>query len=261
MSTKHHSSRPALSSGEVHLWSLPDDPSCLDRLRVEGIGLLSASENQRFNDFKHPHTAERFLLGRILLRKVLAQYLDMNPAAFEFYINKNGKPELDQSIAQGLSFNLSHTAATVVLAVAQVPAIGIDIETVARAGKAYRIAQHFFSPLEQRRLRVAGKARAHQALMLWGLKESIAKAQGCTIWRALTNVSLAIEGPRIRWLFPPGEDGLIWRLAAGNFRKDFVFSLARALPPDQADEPLRVRTFRLGTNSLGKNAFELVCRS
>lgn len=134
----------SLPSGEVHLWFLTDSPQSAGPVCAEGFAHLSSPEKKRFCKMKNRSVARRFLLSRILMRRVLARYLDQTPMALRFCYNANGKPELDAPSVDGLNFNLSHSGSGMVLAVTRAPSIGIDIESMDRAPSAHSISQQFF---------------------------------------------------------------------------------------------------------------------
>ncbi len=245
-----------LPLGEVHLWVSPDEPACIGSMCADGIALLSLPEKQHFADMKHRPVAKRFLQGRLLMRRVLARYLGEEPAALAFRYNANGKPELDRAPATPLSFNLSHSASDVVLAVARTTAIGVDIESMHRADAAHRISQRFFSESEMRDLEALGAAAPERALMLWALKESIVKANGDTVWDGLAKISLAIEDRRIEWPSSHKSDGSTWHLAGGPFRGNCVLAFAVKSSGDQTGEPLVCQTYQLGKDTVELYGFE-----
>jgi 4'-phosphopantetheinyl transferase len=245
-----------LRPSDVHLWRLPQKRDCLDSMRRDGLSLLSPTEKRRYYGMKHPAPADQYLLGRILMRRVLSQYLSIDPAELNFTESANGKPELSGQSVTPISFNLSHSSRETILAVSGATAIGIDIETYARANAAYRIAQRFFSAEERDRLEVIGELRAAHALMLWALKESIVKANGDTVWDGLANVSLALEGRRISWQTPPGRDGSRWKLAGGEFNKDYILAVAIELPARITVQPLKIEISSLGASVRDKIVFE-----
>ncbi|NKB58319.1 MAG: 4'-phosphopantetheinyl transferase superfamily protein [Alphaproteobacteria bacterium] len=230
-------------------------------MRTDGIALLSPSERQRYGDMKHPTPADRFLLGRVLLRRVLAQYLDTDPAALLFRFNDNGKPELANPTSSGVSFSLSHSGKDIVLAVARAAAIGVDLEALDRAAAAYRISQRFFSLPERQHIETLGEERTTRALFLWALKESIVKARGDTVWDGLEGISLVIDGNRIDWLPPTDMGEAAWKLAAGVFCENFVLALAVNLPNSQASRELGVRAYRFGQDTIEELSFEPISRN
>lgn len=241
--------RPAsLPSGEVHLWFLTDNPPRIGPICADGFTLLSSQEKKRFIDMKNRSMARRFLLGRSMMRQVLARYLVQDPAALAFHNNANGKPVLQGPPAMDISFNLSHSGPVIVLAVTRAPAVGIDLEALDRADAAYRISQRFFSKREIRDLELLGAKAPELALVLWALKESIVKANGDTVWDGLEKISLSIKGRRIDWRSQEKEEPRNWQMAAGIFHDNYVLALA----VKSSDDPLVIQTYGLGSGTVEK---------
>jgi 4'-phosphopantetheinyl transferase len=224
-------------------------------LRTDGADILSLDEIQRRDDIKHELVADRFVLGRILLRRVLAQYLGEDPARLAFQYNANGKPELVDQTRGDVGFNLSHSGTTMVLAVAAAPAVGVDIESVDRADTVYRISQQFFSSAEIQRVKSLGTKGPSHALTLWCLKESIVKANGDTVWDGLSKISLATEGRRVRCQLARHGELPAWQLAAGAFGENHFLAVAVKRLSNQGHRPLIFRTFRLGLNTADPTGF------
>jgi len=80
------------SSNSIDLWSihLPDCRAEVGSFR----SLLSGPELDRAAKFFRPEDAESFILCRGLLRQILGDLLDTNPAAITFERNGHGKPFL-----------------------------------------------------------------------------------------------------------------------------------------------------------------------
>jgi len=249
VSSEAHDLSSSLPSGEVHLWFLTDSIPAIGPICANGFIVLSPAERQRFCEMKNRSMARRFLLGRILMRRVLARYLDEDPAAIAFRYNANGKPELDISPETGLSFSLSHSSTEMILAVSRASAIGVDIETIDRADAAHRIGQQFFSAAEIRGLEAIGAKAPERALILWALKESIIKADGDTVWDGLATIPLMIEGCRID--FQP-----YWRLGAGLYAENYVLACAVKSSGEQPNDPLIFRTDWLAKGQANDNSFE-----
>lgn len=196
------------------------------------------------------------------MRRVLALYLDAEPTAFIFKQGMNGKPELIAPTPTDISFNLAHSATNTVLAVARAAAIGVDIEPMTRADAAWRISQHFFSSLEKRHLDDYDDACAkQQALMLWCLKESIAKANGDSIWNNLATVSLSLGRKKIHWTSPACTNGYFWSLCCGTWRSNNVIALAHKLKAKRINECLNISCYSLEHDSKLEESYDFMFRS
>lgn len=240
---------------EVHLWLLPEYPDHLARLRGDGLALLSPEEVSRFDGMKHRGPADGFLLGRVLLRRVLALYLETRPEMLAFDIDVHGKPALaDRSLP--IHFNLSHSGSDVVLAVTCCPAIGIDLESLERRDTAHRIACQFFSQAERRCIATLGPAGALHALMLWSFKEAIVKAEGGSLWSSLEALSLSIDCPRVNLLSPPQPGDFAWKLAGGLLRERCFLAVATKEGRSGYETPCRFQTYEIDGPCLDARGFQ-----
>ena len=244
-----HDHPVSLSAGEVHLWILTNTLPWVEKYFDNGYVLLSTKEKKRIANLKDPTVARRFALGRILTRRVLAQYLNEDPAAIAMHYNANGKPEFDSPPANVLSFNLSHSKSEMVLAITRAPGIGIDIESMDRKDAAHRIALRHFSACEIRDLIALGSQAPKRALILWTMKESIVKASGDTVWDGLDKLSLEIDTRHLAWCSPQIGKCTYYQLAVGNIGMEYVASCAVISSRNQTNEPFIFRTYRLGNVS------------
>lgn len=243
--------------GCVHLWPVPRERGERERLIAFGAPLLSGAEEVRSQTFRSATGRRRFLLGRALIKKVLAGYLGVAPDCVEISLGRHGKPAVGAAADVGLAFNMSHSGTEMVLAVARADGLGVDLEEAGRADAALRIAARFFSREERFRLhrRKTASAMSHDALLLWTLKESIAKALGRTVWDGLSDYLLAISAGSVTSLAPlpgSGDRRRAWKLSVGRWRREHV--LALALYWDR--EPAPRLSFRAGgahTGASGKS--------
>src|SRR5438477_256189 len=75
--------------------------------------------------------AAGFIIARGVLRILLGRYLDVAPTAVRFRYNPFGKPALAQdSGADALHFNVSHTDGVALYAVARRRRVGLDLERI-----------------------------------------------------------------------------------------------------------------------------------
>ncbi len=205
--------------------------------------------------------ADRFLLGRVLLRRVIGGYLKIDPLALALRENINGKPELATPSTTPFSFNLSHAGAKAVLAVTRASTVGVDFVSMDRADTIRRISKQFFSASERQYLDALGDARASYALKLWALKESVVKAKGLTVWDGLENLSFVIESSRIDGKFLQHTDDGHWKLAAGRFKENHFLAVAVRSQRNETKNSLCFRTFSLGREREDANGFKPELRS
>ncbi len=147
----------------------------LDRADPDDGAVLSPEEHSRASRFIVPHAARRYTAGRAAMRRVLAALRGVSAAELVFTTGRNGKP----SLPGGPEFNLSHSGAVALFAVADFP-LGIDIEAVRPLE--HGIATLVFTAAEQ--LMLAGLSGTQRDTMIirgWTRKEAVIKAQGGSI--------------------------------------------------------------------------------
>src|SRR5438094_3357857 len=93
----------SLPAGEVHVWrtSLDRPDETVERMRR----LLAGDERDRADRFRFERDRSRYIVGRALLRGLLARYLETAPQELRFQYGEFRKPAL----RAGPWFNLSHS--------------------------------------------------------------------------------------------------------------------------------------------------------
>ena len=93
-------------------------------------------------------------MAHALLRTTLSRYAPVEPAAWTFGINSNGRPDVEiPSGCPPLRASLSHTAGLAACAVTLARDLGVDVEDCERRANTLEVADSFFSPAEARELR------------------------------------------------------------------------------------------------------------
>jgi 4'-phosphopantetheinyl transferase len=180
---------PALTENDIHLWQFGLDRP--DQEVRRAALLLSEDEQARAARFHSAVLSARFVVGRAVLREVLARYCGCAPAGLHFSYDAHGKPALD--IAD-FHFNLSHSEDVAVLGIARQP-IGVDVERLRPIPDALAIARRFFSPAEVIWLAALPPAAVEPAFMLlWTRKEALLKGVGKGLSQNLDSYDLF--GPR-----------------------------------------------------------------
>lgn len=147
--------------------------------------LLAGEELDRAAKFVNPADADSFILGRGLLRRILADCLGADPAELQFTRNRQGKPFLKDG---GLEFNVSHSRHRMLIAVTAGRAVGVDIEFRRDGLNMEAIARRWFSPEEQAFF--AGRTSAF--FEIWAKKEAYVKALGAGIYKDLNTFSVPL---------------------------------------------------------------------
>ncbi len=150
---------PPLSHDEIHLWFFP----LCDIDPATATPKLDAAALQ----FKH----------EAIVRRLLGAYLDRGAETLIFQRNSYGKPFLVDMA--DLTFNLSHSAAALMIAVTRDRPIGVDLEYTDRERPFMRLAKRFFCDTEFRALSLLKSTQQKEAfLRLWTCKEALLKAVG-----------------------------------------------------------------------------------
>lgn len=136
--------------------------------------ILSADERERARRFRFEHHRARFVRCRTILRELLAQAIDRDPASIAFRYGAHGKPELD-----GVHFNVSHSDRLAVIAISRDAPIGIDIEQIDRSKEVLSLARTAFSTAECDELRTMNAQDQIDAFFRgWARKEAYLKLLG-----------------------------------------------------------------------------------
>ena len=219
-----------LPPGEIHVWSVRLDPPAD---RVEALGrALSDDEWARANRFRFDKHRRQYVVGRGVLRTLLAAYLGTRPELVTFSYGPRGKPFLAESfpLSPGtgeragergdgnnhLYFNLSNSDEMALVAFVRGREIGADIEYLKPMPDCEQIAERFFSESERVVLRGIPAQRKEEAFFnCWTRKEAYLKAVGEGLAAPLDSFDVTLapgEPPRMltlkgdaaaasKWLF------------------------------------------------------------
>ncbi|MEO8356700.1 MAG: 4'-phosphopantetheinyl transferase superfamily protein [Chloroflexota bacterium] len=168
----------ALTDNNVHIWSASlEQPARVVR-RLAAV--LSEDERSRAERFHFANHRSFFIVGRGMLRTLLARYLKLNPQEVQFEYTQNRKPFLSPSHGvHDLCFNLSHSAGIAMYALSQNRRLGIDIEYVRSIPDMDQIAASNFSEEENLQFRTVDTNGKRQAFYnCWTRKEAFIKAIG-----------------------------------------------------------------------------------
>lgn len=158
----------------VDIWhgSLAVSESELESLKK----LLSVDEWQRVERFATVQLRSRNVVVRARVRQVLAGYLNKAPEAVQFVVGSYGKPGL---VGDPLYFNLSHSGDGLLLAVADIPVLGVDMEFISPRNGVDGLVERFFAAGEWRGWRRLPEIeRLEGFYRLWTKKEAFVKAVG-----------------------------------------------------------------------------------
>lgn len=159
------------------------------------LATLSKDERARADRFKARSKRKEFIITRGLLRKTLAQTLDIDPSSLEFDYAEHDKPFLPAAtLGVPISFNVSHSHNQALVALTLDRAIGIDIEKIRQDVSFEKLAARFFSKQESQALEKLDKNTLPKAFFAcWTRKEAFVKALGDGISFGLSEFSVSVD--------------------------------------------------------------------
>ena len=180
----------------VSVWFTFVDEIEDEALLVRYRKMLPPDELERYRKFRFDNAKKRYLVGRALLRTVLADYLDLEPEALVFGRGVHGRPYLlKPADRDDLPFSLSYTDGLVAVAVFSGTTLGLDVERLNSKIDFLDIAQRYFSAAEHRELlKLPTPRRNTRFFEIWTLKEAYMKARGLGLNMALDEISFATAG-------------------------------------------------------------------
>lgn len=216
-----------LIADTTHAWS----DSLIQR------SFLFQDESQRAHRFKVSSARNEFLLGRALVRAVVSRVLERPPSEIEIAYGRFGKPYLADDGGTGLTFNLSHSAGSVVCAFRFGSCIGVDIERSKRSKRSLLgFAGQFLSAEEQRVIGAfPDPALENHLLRAWRSKEAVLKAAGCGLAKDPRTIAIIREMRNQPYCDEETcLDGQVWRILHHAF--DPTNEVALAWPAHHTQE-------------------------
>lgn len=198
---------PPLGPAECQVWwaRLADCRPALQHL-------LDPVEAERRAGYRMPADRDRFTLGVVLTRTVLAAYLGLAPDQVKLDRScpdcdrPHGRPRLVSGAGSASSFSVSHSGDLVGVAFATAPAVGLDVEVVAPK-RAEGLADAVLSAAERADYdRSDAARRGSDFFRYWVRKEAVLKAtgEGLRVPLATVSVSAADQPPRlVEWAGRP----------------------------------------------------------
>lgn len=142
--------------------------------------LLSPVERRRAAAYRRPADRQRFVVGVVVTRLVLAEWLGV-PADRVLLSRRcarcggpHGRPRLE---GDGISFSVSHSGDRVVVAFMRDAMVGVDVEALDRSLQVGLLADTVLAPSERACLADAPD-RTRAFLTCWTRKEAVVKATG-----------------------------------------------------------------------------------
>jgi 4'-phosphopantetheinyl transferase len=188
-----HFTAPRLDAQDIHLWHID-----LSEPFPEGeCAALTDEEHARAGRFRFDRDRNRFLQGRLALRRLLGLYVGLSPRDVPLQHARYGKPFVDARFAIG--FNLAHSGDRALAAVSRFRHVGVDIEEALPRGALEGIARTVFTRDECRALhRRPETERLSAFLTCWTRKEAALKAIGVGLAGEPRDLHAGMEPERAR---------------------------------------------------------------
>lgn len=194
------------------------------------LALLSPVERSRARRFRFGRDMRRFVEAHLFLRSVLGGYMGVGIHEVALHVAPSGKPVLAPE--WGLHFNLTHSDAMAVCAVARHP-VGVDVERLRPLPEALEIGRRFFSAAEVRALRQSSEGGLRKRFFTcWTRKEAYLKGTGEGLGGRLDTFSVSADANRPALLECEGGRSahLRWTLANLEVGPDYVGAAAVEAP-------------------------------
>ena len=222
----------------VHVWRSRFQP--VIQSNAELTESLSAEEMEKARGFLRPSDRDRYVFSHVLLRKLLAAYLDCEPLKLNFNTTKYGKPFLKTTGGGAkLSFSLSHSLDMTLVAVASGTGVGVDVEYMKTVRDAREIVNRFFSPHERSFLNSLPPADFNEAFFsYWTAKEAFLKGMGKGMSYPLDKFSVRfLNRDPLGWISIDGEQSATgcWNIVRISPGPNYSGALAMEVPGIQPE--------------------------
>jgi 4'-phosphopantetheinyl transferase len=178
----------------LDIWFYQYDPGSSDN--AANWEILDSQERSRVEHFTREEDRRRFTAQHAAMRRLLANYLEIEPAAICFSYGATGKPLLAELQSGELEFNLSHSGELAAIAVTNSGPVGVDLEWLREVQHRRTLSEKVYSPTELAEFESGISSR--EFLELWTTKEAVLKFTGEGIASDLTQrtVGRACRTPR-----------------------------------------------------------------
>eukprot|EP00045_Choanoeca_perplexa_P013673 m.155559 g.155559 ORF g.155559 m.155559 type:complete len:283 (-) comp16421_c0_seq5:3394-4242(-) len=155
---------------------------------------IQPQEQERICRFKFTLDAKLSLLGRLLLRKVIAAHTSLSWSDIVLGRTEKGKPLLlSDDNTHNLAFNVSHSGDYTVMVAGHTEALGVDVADVrdplsSSVERFFELMADVFSDAEWQHINTS-PVPLREFYVHWALKESYVKAAGTGIGFGLQRIS------------------------------------------------------------------------
>jgi 4'-phosphopantetheinyl transferase len=193
---------------------------------VEQLALwLSEAELVRAARFGTVALRARYVAGRAMLRRLLGEKLSLPPSRVPLRRGLRGRPELD--LPDAPDFNVSNTAGMALIAIAEQPRVGVDVEHCERTVAADKLARKFLTATEATALaKLPPDERRQLFLRHWTCKEAMSKATGDGLAAPFGRIEVAIGSTASLVGGPPPYSPGDWELHLAEVPTGFYATVA-----------------------------------
>jgi 4'-phosphopantetheinyl transferase len=196
----------AMADDRVEVWTIDLDrpPHVVERCAplLDARELADACARVRAQD------RDRLIVARAARRQLLARYLDVDPAALTFVVDRWGRPTLDPRHDSSLRFSSARSGHRAVVATTDTRCVGIDLELLRPVPEAAAIASAWFDPATRGQLASDPVIGDHRGFLTrWTALEATLKATGRGLTAGGHDVRLAHVDAGVVGVRGPGGDG------------------------------------------------------
>jgi 4'-phosphopantetheinyl transferase len=221
---------PAPLVGDVVVHRVPLTVDAAERADLTAV--LSVGEREHAAHFQRRRDRERFVVVRGALRVILAGYGAGFADRLVIVAGDHGKPMLVPP--SPLRFNVSHSGAVGLVAIAFEREVGVDVEEIRPRPGLRAVADRFFAPGEIAALERLGPAEFVAGFYrCWTRKEAYVKARGLGLRLALSDfeVSVGAADPSRSLLVGGPAVDPSWHLTDLEVPPGYVAALAAGASP------------------------------
>lgn len=115
----------------------------------------------------------------MVLRDLLARYLEVRPAEVSLNHGTEGKPRLAPPNPESIQFSVTHADRFTLIAIARRAAVGVDLEAVDPQPGQIKLARYILTEREQAEFEVLPeRTKLDRFYLMWTMKEAVLKAFG-----------------------------------------------------------------------------------
>lgn len=188
-----------IDEDQIHIWhiNLNATHDAIEEFKKS----LPLTELSHANRLSHTDVQRRFIVRRAALHIILAKYLSKKAiTGVDISRTEKGKPYLANNNPLGITFNVSHSEDSSLLALSRKENLGVDIERTGRIKCWLGVMKLSMSQYEQDEILKYSKHEQEAAFIrVWTRKEAYTKAIGDGFFYSFTDFSVSVkeESPQI----------------------------------------------------------------